>query len=139
MIRIANCYVLAGKLSEARRWMERAESRPEAAFCKFRLVLDTFWGVLTAREGRREDAERYLAAVRAARSNPRRHCGAALILIAAGREEEAFVEFERAMAIHDPWLVELPAEPLMAAVRSHPRVQQMLEVMGLGRVVSPAH
>ncbi|MCX6093473.1 MAG: tetratricopeptide repeat protein [Candidatus Bipolaricaulota bacterium] len=135
-IRIANCYVLAGKFAEARRWMEKAESRPEAAFSKLRLILDTFWGVLAAREGRQEDVERSLAAVGAARSNPRRHCGAALILISAGRTEEAFAELEQAMAIHDPWLVELPAEPLVDPIRSHPRLQQMLEVMGLGCVVS---
>ena len=89
------------------------------------------------REGRKDEAEAWLR--RRARSvNPRRHAGAALILVAAGRDEEAFDELERGLAIHDPWVMELSAEPLMASIRSHPRFQRMLEVMGLGTSVPAA-
>jgi adenylate cyclase len=135
-IRIATCYLHLGKLTDARRWIERAQGHPTASSAMTKMILDTFWGVLAAREGRQEDVEQRLAAVRGAHSCPRRHTSAAFILVAAGRLDEAFSELDQAMAIHDPWLAELPAEPLMAAVRSHPRFQQMLEVMGLGRVAS---
>ena len=61
-------------------------------------------------------------------------------LVVATRPEQltALDELEQSLAVHDPWLMELPSEPLMAPIRTHPRFQRMLEVMGLGTGVPAA-
>jgi hypothetical protein len=105
---------------------------------KLRLIHETFRGVLAAREKREDEVETWLRTSRAETANPRRHSSAAFILVAAGREEEALDELERGLALHDPWLMELPSDPLMASIRSLPRFQRMLEVMGLGSGVPAA-
>jgi tetratricopeptide (TPR) repeat protein len=135
-IRIVGCYLHLGKLENAKQWIGKIEDHPAMADGRFRLVVDTFAGVVAAREGRDADVEHALATIRGATSSARRHANAAFVLVAAGREDEAFDELDEALAIHDPWLTELPAEPLMICVRSRPRFQQMLGVMGLGSGVS---
>ncbi len=136
VIRLATSNLVLGRLDEARRWIDGIEGDPLLASPKLRLVYETFLGVLAARQARKDEFEARLRAARAATPNPRRHSSAALLLVAAGREDEALDELEQALAIHDPWLMELPAEPLVASIRSLPRFQQMLEVMGLGSGVT---
>ncbi len=138
VIRMGMCCIALGRLDEARRWIDEIARHRLLASPKLRLIYETFCGVLAAREGRREEAEARLTAVRAQTRNPRRHAGAAFILVAAGREDEALDELEQSLAIHDPWLMELSSEPLMASIHSRPRFQRMLEVMGLGSGVPAA-
>jgi adenylate cyclase len=138
VIRLAISSLVLGRLVEARRWIEEVEDHPMVASPKLRLIHETFRGVLAAREKREDEVETWLRTSRAETANPRRHSSAAFILAAAGREEEALDELERGLALHDPWLIELPSDPLMASIRSLPRFQRMLEVMGLGSGVPAA-
>lgn len=131
-IRLASCYLHRDKVEEAKRWIGNVESHPAMRDLKYRLIIDTFAGIVAAREGRDAAVEQALAEIRGATSCTRRHASAAFVLVAARRDEEAFDELDLALTLHDPWLTELPAEPLMSRVRSHPRFQRMLEVMGLG-------
>ncbi len=135
-IRLASSYLHLDELGEAERWIDRIDKHPAMKDGRFRLIADTFAGILAAREGRSADAESALVAIRGSTFSARRHASAAFVLVAAGRDDEAFDELDLALAIHDPWLIELPAEPLMSRVRPHPRFQQMLEVMGLGSGVA---
>ncbi len=137
-IRLGMSCIALGRLDEARRWIGEIARLRLLTSPKLRLIYETFCGVLAAREGRRDEVESRLAAVRAQTANSRRHAGAAFILVAAGREDEALDELEQSLAVHDPWLMELPSEPLMAPIRTHPRFQRMLEVMGLGTGVPAA-
>ncbi len=131
-IRMASCLLYVDRLDEARRWIEQVEAHRTMKLGKYRLILDTFRGILAARQGRTDDAEQLLEAIRAAAESTRRHASAAFVLVAAGRHEEALDELEQALAVHDPWLMELPIEPLMLPIRSHPRFHRALDVMGLG-------
>jgi len=136
VIRLASSHLHLGEFGEARRWIDKIGSHPAMKDGKLRLIASTLSGVAAAREGRSADVEGALAAIRGATARVGRHVGAAFVLVAAGREDEAFDELDLALAMHDPWLYELPAEPLMAPVRPHPRFRQMLEVMGLGSGVA---
>jgi len=137
-VRAGLCELVLGRLGEARRALDAAARHPLLAAPKVRLIYETFCGVLAAREGRGQDAESRLSGVRTAAASPRRHSAAAFILVAMGRENDALDELDQALVVHDPWLMELSSEPLMAPIRSHPRFQRMLEVMGLGTGVPTA-
>jgi adenylate cyclase len=137
-IRLGMSSLVLGRIDEARRWIEGIEHHPMLAAPKLRLIYETFRGVLAARDGQTDEVERRLREVRAETANPRRHASAAFILVAAGREDEALDELEESLATHDPWLMELSSEPLMAPILSRPRFQRMLEVMGLGTGVPAA-
>ncbi len=134
-VHVGLCELVLGRLGDARRHLDMVAHHPLLAASELRLIYETFRGVLAAREGRGEDAESCLSALRSETANPRRHSAAAFILVAMGREDEALDELDQALALHDPWLIELSSEPLMAPIRSHPRFQRMLEVMGLGSAV----
>ncbi len=137
-VRIASCLLSVDRVAEAQRWIEHVEAHRSMKLGKSRLIVDTFRGILAARQGRAEDTERALAAIRSASHSTRIHASAVFVLVAAGRHDEALDELEQALAVHDPWLTELPIEPLMRPIRSHARFQQVLDVMGLGSgVVAP--
>jgi tetratricopeptide (TPR) repeat protein len=137
-VRIASCLLSVDRVAEAQRWIEQVEAHRSMKLGKSRLIVDTFRGIVAARQGRAEDTERALAAIRSASHSTRIHASAVFVLVAAGRHDEALDELEQALAVHDPWLTELPIEPLMRPIRSHARFQQVLDVMGLGSgVVAP--
>ncbi len=131
-IRLASCCLHLQRSAEARRWIGVLEAGTAGAYAKLRSFRQTLLGQLDALEGRVAEVEQALAAVRADASNLRRHGNAAFILTAAGRTDEALDELELALTVHDPWLAELPVEPAFERLRTHPRFQQILEVMGLG-------
>ncbi|MEW5826392.1 MAG: adenylate/guanylate cyclase domain-containing protein [Candidatus Bipolaricaulota bacterium] len=137
VLELALRYVALGRAEQAARCLARLDEQPPISR-KLQPILLAARGSLAALEGREHDVAEALEALRRASWSPRRHTSAALVLCAAGKLDEAFDEVERAMSLHDPGLIGFLLDPLIASMRTHPRFQRVLEVMGLGAGVAAA-
>jgi serine/threonine-protein kinase len=95
-----------------------------------------FLGLAYAKAGRRREAEALLGELLSRRSrgyvSP---TSIALLTTGLGDTAQAFVWFDRAREVHDPFLIyHFVGEPLMEPMRRHPRGRSLLRAMGLPEV-----
>ena len=134
---LALAHAELGQLAEAQRWIRHVEETRVASFPWMRIWLSFARGLRAAQEGDEAAALQCIHSLEATKSFTQKASTRMLIYFALGDLDQGFVCLEEALAVHDPWLNNLPLDPMLDRARSDRRFQRALEVMGLAKVAKP--
>jgi TolB-like protein/Tfp pilus assembly protein PilF len=123
-----------GRDADALEWARRAEALdPDSLSIDFLNIL----GWVYAQVGRRDDAQRIVAAIAKHAMGEGTHFFRWLTRLALGETDAAHEQFALGFEEHHPFLVILPLHPIFAEARAEPRFKKLIDGMGL-KVRPPA-
>jgi len=137
-ITIAKCHIQQGRLDEALKDLDAAQSKLSEADATWGLQIPMDRGIIYARHGEIERAEAELATLMAALDKRNRRFSVSQLLFALGRAEESMDWLEAAATAHEAFVVVLGISPEFDPMRSHPRFQALLRRIGLEDYASAA-
>jgi len=135
---VSMIHLVKRNTDDARLWLNQASKARESKTHKYHLVFGFVRGILAAIEGDATEAERQIEIISSASARTEGGFLSAVIRFHMGEEDAAYRHLDQAVAQHDPWLIQLPLEPLLDPYRSDPRFARILEVMGLAKVAKTA-
>jgi adenylate cyclase len=120
-------YLIENKYAEAEKEaMEYLKITGDRLLCKLWLA------AIYARSGRESEARNAMAEAKAMPNPHNLHCNQRIIFHVALREFESAIKLiEEEYDAHANWLGEIAIDPLYAPIRTDPRVQSILEKVGL--------
>jgi len=135
---LAYAYIDVGRIDDARQVVRGSEKPGQKSLPELSFWSSALCGLTAASAGAEAEARRHLDELAGYGQILERHTARAMIHFVLGEDDRAFELLEEAMTVHDPMLLELPVDPILAPYRSDPRFQRILEVMGLAKVAKPA-
>lgn len=125
-----------GRTDEAASHLERAEQMAVHPYPKLRVWMDFAHGVQAAQRGRR--AEAVACAERIAALDGFREAASSQMTLYTilGDIDMAFEHLEDALTVHDPWVTQITLDRMIEPLRSDPRYERALNIVGLAEALN---